>query len=98
MSLLLHELGTNALKYGALSNSDGTVEIRWWTEVRGDVDTFVFRWTETGGPGVLARTRRGFGSRLIEMGLMGSGHAEMDFRPEGLVAELTAPLGRIGDI
>ena len=98
MSLLLHELGTNALKYGALSNSDGTVEIRWWTEVRNDVDTFVFRWTEKGGPGVFARTRRGFGSRLIEMGLMGSGHAEMDFRPEGLVAELTAPLERIGDM
>ncbi len=98
MSLLLHELGTNALKYGALSNSDGTVEIRWWSEVRDGVDSFVFRWTEKGGPGVSARTGRGFGSRLIEMGLMGSGHAQMDFRPEGLVAELTAPLERIGDM
>lgn len=98
MSLLLHELGTNALKYGALSNGEGTVEIRWWTERRDDVDSFVFRWTEKEGPAVAGRTGRGFGSRLIEMGLMGSGHASMDFRPEGLVAELTAPLERIGDM
>src|SRR6202000_1119053 len=61
MAMILHELGTNSLKYGALSKTDGVVTIAW-TVVKQRLE---LRWTELGGPKVEAPIRRGFGTRLI---------------------------------
>jgi PAS domain S-box-containing protein len=98
MALCLHELGTNALKYGALSVADGRVEINW--EIRagevGDHETLVWTWSETGGPRVGKPTRKGFGSQLISRVLAAdfSGDVEIDYRPSGLQVVLTAPFAR----
>jgi PAS domain S-box-containing protein len=90
LSLALHELGTNAVKYGALSNEGGTVSIRW----RVDEGRLIFEWRERGGPPVSPPASRGFGSRLIERGLetdLGGGAALM-FEPEGLTCRIHAAL------
>ncbi|WP_313616455.1 PAS domain-containing protein [Agrobacterium sp.] len=63
LSLAMHELATNATKYGSLSVIEGTVDIEWLVDENGQ---FVFDWAEIGGPAVEAPTRKGFGSRLIE--------------------------------
>ncbi|PLR28925.1 histidine kinase [Caulobacter zeae] len=91
MSLVFHELATNALKYGALSNLDGSVAVAW----RFDEATraLSLTWTETGGPRVEGPpSRRGFGSRLIERSLRGElrGQVRMEWREEGLVCRLEA--------
>lgn len=90
LSLAVHELATNALKYGALSVPEGTVEIRWRTTN----GVLAFTWRERGGPPVVPPGRRGFGSRLLEQGLAQDlgGTVELDFKPTGLVCRLTAPL------
>lgn len=82
LTMALHELATNAVKYGALSNATGTVEVDW----RFDGDTFVFTWTEAGGPTVALPTRKGFGSRMIERALTATlaGPAEIAYLPEGI--------------
>lgn len=90
-AMLLHELATNAMKYGALSVPEGRVFVTWTVED----GTLALVWRETGGPGVARPTRTGFGSRLIRMGLLGSGDTEMDFRPEGLHCRFDAPLARL---
>lgn len=83
LSLALHELATNAVKYGALSNEAGTLSIRWMPheaeEKRG-----VLCWTEAGGPEVQAPARKGFGSRLVERALDGDSEVSFEFRPAGL--------------
>lgn len=89
MVMALHELGTNAVKYGALSSSSGHIRINWYF----DAGRFIFFWTEKGGPCVQKPTRRGFGSRLIERTLAASlgGSAELHYLPEGLEFRLAAP-------
>ena len=88
LALALHELATNAVKYGALSNESGRVRIEW--DVEGD--EFRFSWKETAGPPVVKPERSGFGTRLIRMlGMSLQGKAEIDYRPEGvLFTALTA--------
>ncbi|WP_454717747.1 sensor histidine kinase [Caulobacter segnis] len=92
MALILHELATNALKYGALSNPDGHVELTWTYDPAARM--LEGRWVESNGPTVSEPTRKGFGSRLIERSLRGElkGAAVMDYRPEGLVCTLSARL------
>jgi PAS domain S-box-containing protein len=92
MALIFHELATNALKYGALSNGDGRVVLGWTYDAA--TRDLALTWTETGGPPVAPPTRRGFGSRLIERSLRGElkGAATMDWRPEGLVCTMRATL------
>jgi two-component sensor histidine kinase len=92
MALIFHELATNALKYGALSNGDGRVVLGWTYDAA--TRDLALTWTETGGPLVAPPTRRGFGSRLIERSLRGElkGAATMDWRPEGLVCTMRATL------
>lgn len=92
LSLIVHELGTNAIKYGALSNETGKVNILWKTEGHGEAERLVLRWTETGGPPASAPFETGFGSQLIELGLMGTGDARLEFKSSGLVAEFSASL------
>jgi len=87
--MALHELSTNATKYGALSTADGQVEIRW---SRTD-DRLRLVWREQGGPPVAPPTSRGFGIRMIERALASdlAGHVEICFDPAGLVCRIDAP-------
>ncbi|WP_246102429.1 GAF domain-containing protein [Methylobacterium terricola] len=95
LSLLLHELATNALKYGALSATTGAVRVRWRAN-SGAAPTLVLDWAETGGPVVTPpRNKGGFGSRLIRMGLLGTREADLDFNPGGLRAQFRAPLAEV---
>lgn len=93
LALVLHELLTNALKHGALSNNSGRVSVEW-SLADGPNPTLALVWTELGGPKVSPPIKQGFGSRLIERGLTADLQAEvaMDFRPEGLVCKIDAPL------
>lgn len=91
LSLLLHELATNALKYGALSTSDGMIDLVWRIETKGDDATLHVTWQESGGPAVPPPARKGFGSRLIGMGF-GMGTSDVDYAPDGVVARFTAPM------
>jgi len=82
--MILHELGTNAVKYGALSQDTGHVDVHW--VIKGEGKPFAcLTWQERGGPPVHPPQRKGFGSKLIERALRGTqGHARLDFNPEGL--------------
>ena len=87
VAVTLHELATNAAKYGALSTVDGHVELKWSHETDGRLN---LRWTETGGPSVSPPTRRGFGGRIIErMIAQLKGQSHFDWRANGLVCEIT---------
>jgi PAS domain S-box-containing protein len=89
MAMIIHELATNAAKYGALSGS-GQVMIDWQ---QNSAERLVFRWTETGGPQVGERQTTGQGCRMIEKAARGlQGAVRFDWRPEGLVFELSAPV------
>jgi PAS domain S-box-containing protein len=86
VAVILHELATNAAKYGALSTTAGETALQWTHEIDGQL---VLRWVETGGPAVRAPARKGFGTRVIE-GMVGQfkGKAQFDWRAEGLVCEI----------
>jgi PAS domain S-box-containing protein len=90
LSMVLHELGTNALKYGALSEHAGSVSIRWRCEASESGTLLDMIWDERGGPPVVQPTRKGFGSRLIErqLRLEFGGTAKLDFRETGLVCRM----------
>ncbi|WP_062113382.1 sensor histidine kinase [Aureimonas sp. AU40] len=87
LSLALHELATNAVKYGALSNDTGQVEIEWDAKSDGD---FTFRWQESGGPSVEVPVRSGFGTRLVQriVAPYFQGVAKLDYATQGLVFTL----------
>jgi two-component sensor histidine kinase len=88
LSMALHELATNAAKYGALSRPAGGVAVTW-SQVG---DSMTMRWRERGGPTVKLPTRQGFGSRLLQQGLTRElgGRTRLDYAPEGLTCEITA--------
>ncbi len=90
LSMAMHELATNAVKYGALSNDTGRVDVSW-TLIDGRLS---IEWRESGGPPVQTPQRRGFGSRLVERGLAGEmgGTAEITFEPSGVVCVIDAPI------
>lgn len=95
LSLALHELATNAAKYGALSTEDGKVAIRWTVGQRGSEGLpMTFVWRESGGPPVVAPEKRGFGSRLIKQSLGAEFGGELDlaYEPDGLVCSMDAIL------
>ena len=91
LSLALHELATNAAKYGALSNDSGQIAIGWTVSTD---ESFVFIWQETGGQTVQQPTRSGFGSRLIERIIAPyfQGTSSLAFQPEGVIFHLTGSL------
>jgi len=96
MTLIVHELATNAGKYGALSGGNGHVRIRWRADGDGrDGPILRFRWEEAAGPPVAPPTRSGFGSRLIERSVSYEldGEAALSFPPSGAVCELSFPIG-----
>ena len=93
IAMALHELCTNAVKYGALSNEHGDVELRW--KVLGDGDARLrIEWREHGGPPVEPPVRRGFGSLMVEQALASeiNGNATIDFKPDGVVCVIEGPL------
>lgn len=93
MGLLFHELATNAAKYGALANAAGKVEVVWRVRKLGRGNELEIDWAEHDGPPVVAPTRRGFGSRLIErsLGHLG-GQATLDYAPGGVRCSIRLPL------
>lgn len=94
LSMALHELATNATKYGGLSGDVGGVALTWRTRREDDRVLFELEWREFGGPPVAAPKRRGFGSRLLSQGVRAdlNGVAELLFEPEGVICRITAPL------
>jgi PAS domain S-box-containing protein len=90
-SLALHELATNAAKYGALSNERGRVEICWTIAGDGRDNRLKFVWKERGGPRVVAPTRRGFGTSLLKATFT---DVRIDYSREGLTCEIDLVLGR----
>jgi PAS domain S-box-containing protein len=95
VSMALHELAVNALKYGALSTTTGAVQLSW---SRSD-GALLLEWREEGGPTVRPPKRQGLGSRLLRRGLTDDlgAPAEMTYAPEGLVCRLRAPVLDDGD-
>ena len=93
LSMAVHELCTNATKYGALSTEQGRVEIAWSV----DQGQFRWAWREQGGPIVAAPKQAGFGTRLIERSLAAqlSAQVKMTYEPSGLVCTIDAPLNAI---
>jgi PAS domain S-box-containing protein len=93
LGLVIHELTTNAAKYGALSVPDGRIEVRWR---RIDGGRLGVTWRERGGPAVTPPSGRGFGTSLMQRALSGplDGRVELDWRGEGLAADLEL---RVGD-
>jgi two-component sensor histidine kinase len=94
LGMVVHELATNAAKYGALSTPTGHVDLRWTSEEKNNTDWLSLLWVERGGPVVEEPSRRGFGSRLIErsIGKDLGGEAELRFLPSGLQCRMSFPL------
>jgi PAS domain S-box-containing protein len=94
LSMALHELCTNAVKYGALSQAGGHVRITWVEAIRATGPHLRLTWQERGGPPVSPPTRRGFGTRLIERGVARelNGEVSMDYDPTGLTCIIDVPL------
>ena len=94
LSMALHELATNAVKYGALSGETGEVSVSWFKQGR----RLHLTWRESGGPPVTPPTRKGFGSRLIEKGLATElgGSARVTYHPQGVECVLEAPIAEEG--
>ncbi|CAN7568525.1 PAS domain S-box protein [Phenylobacterium sp. LjRoot219] len=96
-ALIIHELTTNALKYGALSRPDGRVEITCRREA--DERSFTFIWKELRGPKVSPPTRRGFGSSILQDLARGfATSVEWDYPPDGFRYELRVDLARVGEV
>jgi PAS domain S-box-containing protein len=93
-AMAIHELATNAAKHGALSMPKGSVSVEWiWRED----DRLIVRWSEVGGPPVQAPTRHRLGTKVIQrsIGEQLEGEVRFDWRPEGLVCELTVPADKL---
>ncbi len=98
LTLVLHELATNAVKYGALSNGAGIVELTWRVDEIDGTAQFRLRWQESGGPPVAPPSRRGFGSRLIERTFAATqARSETAYLPTGLVFTLDSALDALKD-
>ncbi|MGI3903254.1 MAG: HWE histidine kinase domain-containing protein [Janthinobacterium lividum] len=93
LGIALHELATNAVKYGAFSNDTGSVLIWWTVEAKSDGDRLRLRWEEKDGPPVVPPSRRGFGSRVIEQGLAYElgGTVDLKYQQGGVVCTIDFP-------
>ncbi len=95
IAMAMQELATNAVKYGALSNSSGSISVKWTTAaVASGGNRFHLEWRESGGPAVRVPSRQGFGTRLIQRGLAQDlgGEVKIEFAPSGVICTLEAPL------
>ena len=95
IAMALHELATNAVKYGALSSRNGGVTVTWQKFEMNGRPNIELIWSEKNGPRVAPPSRRGFGARMIQLHLAAElgGEASLDFRPEGIVCKIASPLG-----
>ena len=97
LGLAVHELLTNAIKYGALSNDEGEVRVNWQADASAEQPAFEVTWRENGGPPVTSPSRSGFGSILIERNVRAALAAtvEIDYAPGGLIWKVIAPYDRV---
>ncbi|MCB8881204.1 GAF domain-containing protein [Acidisoma cellulosilytica] len=95
LSLLLHELTTNAMKYGSLSRESGRIVMTWQLDSSSNETELALHWRELGGPPAAEPSRRGFGSRLIRTGLLGNGGVKLHYLTSGFEAEFRAPLAQV---
>ncbi|HEY0236941.1 MAG TPA: sensor histidine kinase [Afipia sp.] len=95
LSMVIHELSTNALKYGALSVPKGRISIAWTIDE--NAGRFKLEWRESGGPVVVEPSTKNFGSRFIEQALPGQlqGEARLIFEPTGLVCDVNIPISSL---
>ena len=93
LNMAFHELATNAAKYGSLSHPEGQVDVAWSVDRSLEPATIAIDWREAGGPSVLAPSRRGFGSRLLEQGITRElgGTVTLGFEPQGLHCSMRLP-------
>lgn len=97
LGMILHELATNAAKYGSLSTPEGSLEVTWSSETLPASESMLHLvWSEKEGPPVTPPSRTGFGRTLIERGLKHDlgGEARLEFNPDGLICTLMLPLDR----
>jgi two-component sensor histidine kinase len=94
LALMIHELATNAAKFGALSAAAGHVAVTWQIETLAGGPQLRLSWVESDGPPVVQPSRKGFGTRLIERAFAGTvaGDVALDYQTTGLHCVLTAPL------
>lgn len=97
LSLILHELATNAAKYGALSVPGGRVQLEWRVEAGPEGEQLALCWREHDGPEVAAPTHIGFGTKLIDMGLIGGCHVDRRYPPHGMEVDLRVSTAFLGD-
>jgi len=95
VGMVLHELATNAIKYGALSSETGRVDVSWSTETVTEGLVLQVRWIESGGPAVVPPSETGFGTKLITAAVERDlqGHVQFDYLPGGLSVTFSSPLG-----
>ncbi len=97
LTLMLHELATNAVKHGSLSRPEGRVTVSWTTEIR-ETPHIVLLWVERGGPPVTPPVARGFGTLLLERsGRLPHLQARLEFDPNGVVCRIDVKLGAAGE-
>lgn len=97
LGIIIHELATNAMKYGALSQPEGHLDVNWRLEDRDGRSNLILRWRERGGPPVVAPTHKGFGTEMIERSVAFefAGTATLDYDTDGLVATLVIPADEV---
>jgi two-component sensor histidine kinase/CheY-like chemotaxis protein len=97
IGMVVHELSTNTVKYGAMSAENGRIEVAWEIDNSGAEPLFSIRWTENGGPPFIAPTHRGFGTtvvtKMVEMSL--DGKTVLDYSSTGLIWRLACPLKNV---
>jgi two-component system CheB/CheR fusion protein len=93
LGLMIHELATNAVKYGSLGSNNGHVDVSWTIETRSVPSRLRLRWQEVGGPPVGQPGKRGFGSVLLEKGIEGV-EISREFKKPGLICTIEFPLGK----
>jgi PAS domain S-box-containing protein len=100
LSMVFHELITNAAKYGALSRSTGRLRIAWHMTDENDARSLVLRWVEEGGPEVARPAHRGFGSQMVERSIPAElgGRASLQFDRGGVVCDLQFPLANNSEL
>ncbi|MCJ2125754.1 PAS domain S-box protein [Methylobacterium sp. J-077] len=100
LALMVHELATNAAKYGALSTPEGRVDIDWTLSGEETKPTLTVSWRESGGVPVVPPSRKGFGTRLIERGLVGAvdGKVALSYPTDGVRCVVEAPLANFQDV
>ncbi|SEM95760.1 two-component system, chemotaxis family, CheB/CheR fusion protein [Loktanella fryxellensis] len=100
LGMAVHELATNAAKYGAFQQAGGKVRLSWVRQDDGERDLYIFRWTETGGPVPQDTGDNGFGTKLIRSTIVGSldGTVEFLWEPSGLTCVMTIPVAALIEI